>query len=501
MRRPFIYGIVVALALAVLSPSIAGAHGFGDRYDLPVPLELYMGGAGAAVVLSFVIIGLFARGKVGMSYPRRNLLDWRLGRAIAHPVALEIVKATSAGLFLIYLFAGICGTENPSTNLVPTMTWVIFWVGVAYMSALVGNVWALINPLKVIYTYAESVVYKLTGKDLSRYEPYPEHLGAWPSVALFLAFAWVEIVYTRSGVPANIVILALTYTAITFGGMWWFGRDQWLRSGEAFSLVLGFFAAFAPTEVRVRGADVNGDLVNDYEAFSAADTDVREWNVRPWGVGLLSVSGLGLSQAFLLIVMLATVSFDGFVETGPWSRALIDVYPSFSALGSSAFSFLTTAGLVLAPLLFFGVFAVTAWLMGMLVDEKTNVLGLVRVFAMSLVPIALAYHVAHFFSFLVIQGQRIIPLASDPFGWGWDLFGTADFVVDIGVINARVMWILSIVAIVLGHIIAVYVAHVYAVRMFPGKGQAVRSQYPMLGLMAGYTMVSLWIVAQPIVST
>lgn len=499
MRRPFIYGIVVALALAVLSPSIAGAHGFGDRYDLPVPLGLYVGGAGAAVVLSFVIIGLFARGQVGSSYPRHNLLGWRVGRGIADPVTLEIVKAASAALFLIYLFAGLFGTENPSTNLVPTMTWVIFWVGVAYTSALVGDVWALINPLKVIFTYSESIVYKLTGRDLSRYEPYPERWGAWPAVVLFLGFAWVEIVYTRSGVPANIAILALAYTAVTFGGMWWFGRDQWLRNGDAFTLVFGFFAAFAPTEVRVRGNGADADLVNDYEAFAIAEPNQREWNVRPWGVGLLSVSGLGLSHAFLLILMLATVSFDGFVETGPWSRALIDIYPSISALGSNAFSLMTTAGLVLAPLAFLGVFALTAWLMRRLVDTPTSAIGLVRVFAMSLVPIALAYHVAHFFSFLLIQGQRIIPLASDPFGWGWDLLGTADYVVDISVINARFMWILSISAIVLGHIIAVYVAHVYAVRMFPGKGQAVRSQYPMLGLMAGYTMVSLWIVAQPIV--
>ena len=155
--------------------------------------------------------------------------------------------------------------------------------------------------------------------------------------------------------------------------------------------------------------------------------------------------------------------------------------------------------LVVAPLLFFGVFALTAWLMGWLADSSTSVTGLIRVFAMSLVPISLAYHVAHFFSFLAIQGQRIFALVSDPFGWGWDLFGTAGVGVDIGVVNARFVWILSIVAIVVGHIVAVYVAHVYAVRAFPGRGRAVRSQYPMLVLMVGYTMVSLWIVAQPII--
>ena len=121
------------------------------------------------------------------------------------------------------------------------------------------------------------------------------------------------------------------------------------------------------------------------------------------------------------------------------------------------------------------------------------------VFVYSLVPIALAYNIAHFFSLLAIQGQLIIPLASNPFGYGWDLFGTADYLVNIALVNARFTWALSVVAIVLGHIIAVYLSHVIALRAFSDSRSAVRSQYPMMALMVMYTVVSLWIVAQPIV--
>ena len=121
-----------------------------------------------------------------------------------------------------------------------------------------------------------------------------------------------------------------------------------------------------------------------------------------------------------------------------------------------------------------------------------------RLFVLSLVPIAIGYHVAHYFSFLFIQGQRIIPLLSDPFGVGWNLWGTAAYKVDIGIIGAKTTWYASIAAIVIGHICAVYLAHVTALRALENRFAAVRSQYPMLVLMVGYTMVSLWIIAQPI---
>jgi hypothetical protein len=485
-KRALFLGTFGAIGLAVLLPSTVFAHGFADRYDLPVPLGLYVSAAGAVVVLSFVLIGIFAKRDFGVHYPKINLREWKVGRGLAHPVTVEVVRALSAFTFAVYLLAGLFGTEDPNENLVPTMTWIVFWVGIAYVSALIGNIWALINPWKIIFGYAESLIWKSSRRDLARYEPYPERLSAWPAVVFFLVFDWVEVVYTGSGVPLNIAAHALVYSAITFVGMWWFGRDEWLRNGEVFTIVFGFLAAFAPVQI----TEPSGD----------DDMTAHGFSLGPWGAGLLTAPRPELSKAALLVLMLATVSFDGFVETGTWTELLLSLLPAFSFLGAYAFTGITTMGLILVPIGFFGVFALTAWLMGWLGNSSLSSTVLVRTFVFSLVPIALAYHIAHFFSFLMIQGQRMFSLISDPFGWGWDLFGTADYVIDIGAVNARFIWFLSIVAIVIGHIVAVYVAHVYALRTFPDKGDAVRSQYPMLVLMAGYTMVSLWIVAQPIMA-
>ena len=195
-----------------------------------------------------------------------------------------------------------------------------------------------------------------------------------------------------------------------------------------------------------------------------------------------------------ILLLLSTVTFDGFTATPLWSDIVIllfDAVPDPTAIG--------TLGLLVFPVLFIGVYLAVAALMAAAGGRRLPAGDMARAFVFSLVPIALAYHLAHFLSFLLIQGQLIIPLASDPFGFGWNVLGTAGYQVNIGIVDARFAWFTAVAAIVAGHIIAVYLAHVIAIRTLRDRPLALRSQYPMLGLMVGYTMVSLWILAQPIV--
>jgi len=128
-----------------------------------------------------------------------------------------------------------------------------------------------------------------------------------------------------------------------------------------------------------------------------------------------------------------------------------------------------------------------------------SVVHLAGWFVLTLVPISIAYHLAHYLSYLAIAGQYVIPIASDPFGFGWDLFGTKLYLINIGIVTARFVWYTSLIAIIAGHVIAVYLAHRTALRIFPNTQVAVISQLPMLVLMIGYTMISLWVIAQPII--
>jgi hypothetical protein len=495
-------------ALPALAPGVASGHGFGQRYDLPVPLSLWAAGAAAAVALSFVIIGLFVKGSPGVrGYWRLNLLRFALARFVAgRPVRLG-VQLLAVGLLALILIASLAGDQSPTRNLAPTAIWVGWWVGFAYLSALVGNVWAVVNPWSATFRWGQA----LFG---SRPAPrrYPYRLGVWPAVALFLAFAWIELVYTGRSIPAQLGRLIVAYSLLTWTAMAVFGRATWLRFGDPFATALSVIARFAPTEVRVTDGEAcrrcglpcvgpDGACLDCGPCFDRAAPPRRAWNVRPFAAGLVNTADVTPSMVVFVLLLLSTVTFDGFTATPAWASLEGALYAALAPLGDARLTVIGTLGLVAFPLLFVLVYLVFARWMAWMADDELSTGTVARLFVLSLVPIAIAYHLAHYFTYLLIQGQLLIRLASDPLGLGWNLFGTARYRPDIGIVGARAVWYTAVIAIVAGHVIAVYVAHVVALREFQDRRAALRSQLPMLVLMVGYTVVSLWIIAQPIVET
>ncbi len=482
---------MVALALAICALVTTGpahAHGFGARYDLPIPLSLYLAGAGFTVAVSFVMLAAFMR-----SAPRSGE-HWRLdltrtagGRFLVAPGFLLACRTLAVALFLVVVAAGLFGVQSPLKNIAPVMVWAIWWVGMAYISALLGDLWALVNPLDTLFAWAEVLYARIRpGGRLALGLRYPEALGAWPAVVLFLVFVWMELVWERSDSPAYLAAAMLAYAALTWFGMLLFGRAQWLSRGEVFALVFGLLARFAPTEVR------------------ESSSGVRALNLRPYGVGLLTREPVPASIVALVLAMLAAVFFDGFMETPLWAGILEYYAPPAQIMasdGDAARMWLQTAGMMGAPLLFVCVYLVFCRLVAWCSDERVSVTRVAGLFVLTLIPIAIAYHLAHYLSFLAMAGQYLIPLVSDPFGFGWDLFGTKNHFVRIGLVDARAVWYISIGAIVIGHVIAVYLAHCVALRAYSDRRIALRSQWPMVALMVCYTMTSLWIIAQPIVTT
>src|SRR5712692_6618790 len=447
-----------SFAALAAAPAEAAAHAFGARYDLPLPLDLWLAAAGLAVALSFAVFALtLRRGARGASYPRLVLL--RL-----HPLARAALRAVSVCVFFVLIAAGLVGTQDPFRNLAPAFVWIVWWIGFTYLTALVGDLWTVLNPWKTLYP---------AGRFGLRRQ-LPAAVGVWPAVLLLLAFGWIEIVWEGNAVPANIAWLAFGYSVLTWSGMFVFGREAWLESGEVFALYFGLIARLAPGEIRVGNAAA------------------CEWGLRPPAAGLLDARPVSTSAAAFVIVMLAIVTFDGLRETPLW------------AVDDSAWAVAATAGLLLAPCVFalviLGASAWMAWLTRG--DARPASAGeLARLFVPTLLPIALAYHVAHYLSYLLVAGQVVIPLASDPLGRGWDLFGTAHYKIAVDIVGARFAWYTSVTVIVAGHVLAMYVAHRLALARFSERSTARRSQYPLAALMVAYTMLSLWILAQPIVET
>lgn len=214
------------------------------------------------------------------------------------------------------------------------------------------------------------------------------------------------------------------------------------------------------------------------------------------GLGTTESEAPSFSLVFFILLLLSTVTYDGFTET----KLSHNTYKYIAGwLGESSNIIVDTLGMVCFAIFFMQIYRITMILIAWVGGRLDSIEELASNFILSLVPIAIAYHLSHYLSLLLIEGQLVIRNISDPFGFGWDLFGTADFQVDITILNAKFVWYFSVINIVLGHIAAVYLAHRQALWVFPNRRSALISQIPMLGLMVGYTMVSLWIIAQPIV--
>ena len=192
-----------------------------------------------------------------------------------------------------------------------------------------------------------------------------------------------------------------------------------------------------------------------YECFERANRSRREFNLRPWAVGLANPHRASVGMAAFVLLALAIVSFDGLQETPAWVSVQTAVYDEVSVLGPNVVSTIDTLGLLVVPGLFVLVYAAFSWAVARLSADPEGVAGVANGYVLTLVPIALAYNLAHYLSLLLISGQTVIPLLSDPFGNGWDLLGTADYRTNIAIINARVAWYVSVAAIVAGHVVSV----------------------------------------------
>lgn len=463
--------LALAVIFTVLIPRTADAHGFGMRYDLPLPLDYFIAGGAAVVLFSFVVAAIFLRpAREAASYPTRDLSGTWLGRIAACPALQNAIRVFGVVVFLLTLLAAYIGAPNPYKNISIVMVWVIAWVGIAYLSALLGNVWSVLNPWSTLFRWAERL--GLHTLDL----PYPAWLGAWPGFVQLFIFAWLEINWSGSGVPINIAIALTLFSALTWIGMFLVGRETWARNGGMFVMVFALFARFGIFEMR------DGKL-----------------HLRPPAVGLLAFRPATFSEISFVILILATVTYDGFTETELFQTLAFALYEPLQGLGGIAILLVSTIGLASFPALFTAAYLIVVALSRVMGNTAVSFERVAGSFVYSLIPIAVAYHLAHYLSLLVFEGQNVFALISDPFGLGWNLFGTAAYRVDLTIMDAEFLWFFSIATIVLGHVAAVYLAHVEAMALFGTRNAALRSQMPMLALMIGYTMISLWIVAQPIV--
>ncbi len=484
----------IALTALVWPPAVA-AHAIGGTFQLPVPLWLYLAAAAAAVGASFVVTAIVARDPgAGRGYP-----TWPVPEAIAG-VARAVLRVVGVVWWYAAIVVGfVVGDISP---LPAVLLWIGIWVGLPIASVLLGNPWPSLSPFRTTFAGLEWLARRLGATRLDAGLPYPAGLRRWPAAVLLGAGVWGELILPNSQTALTVAWLMLGYTVLTLAGMALFGQVAWLRNAELFEVELGWFGRIGPIGRRSRSLELcagcteecNPDgCVDCPECAVAADDTEREAFLRPWIVGLTDVRRAGWSDASFIVLALAGVTYDGVRETafGAWMLDLTFA-PSSALIDSidAALRVARTLNLALVFGVFMLAFATIAWLTRRTADDarRPGLAATAGVYASTLLPIAAGYLIAHDLT-LVIQGIVWLPsLIVDP------LMSLAPL---LDAIPVSVIWYLSVIAIVGGHIAGIVLAHRLALRDSPRR--AVLAGLPMVALMIGYTILSLWIIAQPIV--
>jgi hypothetical protein len=438
------------------APASAQAHGLVQRTNLPIPEWLFGWAAAIVLVLSFAALAVL------WPAPRLQEPGWRalggFGRMLGSAPAEWLCRVVGVALFVVVVLAGYLGEDFALSNLAPTFILIIFWVGLAFASVLFGDLFRVFSPWRAV---------RFPGL-----RPYPERWGRYPAAVVLLAFTWIELVSGWGEDPALLVSVALGYTAYTVAMQAVFGTETWSARGEGFAVYFNFFSRISPWERRG-----------------------REIGLRPPLGGLPRLDAV-TGTVFFVVVMIGTVTFDGLSQGTLWRDLSVDIARAVDGIvgAETAPKIAGTLGLLLAVALV-GLF----YRLG--IDGARSVGGdldapaLRRAFIHTLVPIALVYVAAHYLTFLLFEGQAFIYLASDPFGQGWDLFGTASRAIDYTYLSQNGAWYLQVAFVVLGHVAALILAHDRALALYDAR-LAVRSQYWMLAVMVGFTSLALWLLAR-----
>ncbi|MBV9292680.1 MAG: hypothetical protein JO222_09540 [Frankiales bacterium] len=447
------------------------AHAFGKRYDLPIPLYLFVIGGALVVLVSFAIVA--GRGGAKAEPADRDAADG------AHLRPLFPVAGVVATLWLAFIcWCGFVGSQLTSENIIATWFWIVVWIAVPLSVAVVGDWTQPVNPFAFLAKLANSGRLRqslLGSDDVVR---WPRRLGWWVAVAVFFTAASFELVFNLWATTPHITATLLTaYAAVSLVGGFLFG-DEWLRRGEMFTVLydtwgrLGYFRFGAPGRRGFAGGLEEG--------FSRHPSRI----------------------AFVLL-MLLNVNFDGLLATPQWTNDVLDRLPaSYAQPGTSQRWFNVAAFLALAVVL---ALLLTGFAQGSARagEHRTRPSASLTGLLPSLVPIAFGYLLAHNLEYLLVNGQLLFPLLGKPTGLdGWPIHLGYPFSDSYDpsrtFLPSAFYWYVSLVVIIAVHVYAVVIAHRHLVRVAPDERRQRRSEYPWLVAMVGYTCLSLWLLAQPL---
>ncbi len=448
---------------ALLCPSKAAAHAAEQGFVLLLPTDVYIAAGVATVALTVLVLAMLPAQAGETIFRTRSL---RLMPSVRLRHLTSLVSTAILG-FLIW--RGFTGPGDPLSNPMPLFVWTVWWVGLVSLQGLFGNHWRWTNP----WTGAAKLMAFATG--LRAPFRYPRWFGSWPGVFVFMGFAGFLLTDPAPADPARLAAFVGFYWYTAFLGLALFG-PAWLLRAEALTMLMRAYGKMGIFG-RARGRLAMG----------------------LWGWQALRQAPPGLGLAVLIIALLGTGSFDGLNETFWWLGQL-GINP-LEFPGRSVVVAQNLVGLLASNIALISVFAGCLWVGDRLAGLQRSLRETFCLYAPSILPIALGYHIAHYLTSFMVDGQYVIKVINDPLGDGSAFLGLRDFYVTTGFFNTpatvKVIWLSQAGAVVAGHVVAILLAHAIAMRGGVGRRQAVIAQAPLAAFMVAYTFFGLWLLASP----
>lgn len=454
---------------------------------------------------------------------RFNLLKFGfLNRLVKKQWFPLFLQSFSVMIFILILSAGLFG--SPKHNIGPVLTWTWWWALLIFLVLGFGKAFCAICPWEALSSLVTSLSLKSRMKKLGYEQPWPKWAkNIFPAILFFILLTWFELGNNVTHSPSMTATLGLVMAGTAILSAIIFERRAFCRYACLVGRVTGLYALFSPVELRPESKEVcttctskacfrgtneqtgcptllfPGNLKeNTYctlctECIRACPHDNIGINLRPPASDLFNKIRFQWDEATLAIVLLALTSFHGLTMTPLWGT-LNDQLRLATGLGP-VFSFTILMLLMLmAPILLF--WAGASFAKALTQDASVGAGKIFKAFAYSVIPVALFYHLAHNSMHFFLEAPSIIPLLSDPFGFGWNLFGTAG--AHYGpLLTLETLWGIQVVLIVIGHVYGVLIADRVARTLFRDPRRILRSLVPLLLTMVLFSAYSIWLIAQP----
>lgn len=449
--------IILSGFLSVLTAGTLWAHAGDQGFVLLLPTDVYIAAGGVTVAATVALLAILPGGAAEGVFRSFGLV-----RVRSHAWLRYLVNLGVTILLGWLVWRGLVGPGDPGVNPLPLGIWVVFWIGIVSVQGLIGDIWRWLNP----WVGVGALLHDLTGTRAPL--RYPRALGHWPSVFGFIAFSGFLLADPAPADPRRLAVVLGFYWYAMLAGLVLFG-PAWLVRGEAITVLMRTYR-----RVAVIGHVGHGLAIG-----------LPGWQV-------LEGPKVSLALAMFCLILLGTGSFDGMNETFFW-LGIMGINP-LEFPGRSAVILPTLLGLVLANAALVVVFATALWLGEWLTGDHAPLRLLFCRYAPTILPIALAYHIAHYLTSFLLDGQYVLAALARA-------MHLADPHVSAGFLNTpgpvKLIWMSQAAAVVAGHVIAILLAHALAMRAGEGRQRAVLGQIPLALFMVAYTVFGLWLLATP----